>query len=552
MKKLFTILVLAACICPPAILGQGLGDVIIVQSDVAPENEIKLNVEKLTDKPVISDTIRKMDNIKYTITSRPEKTSYNPAGITAAKMVNEPLSKLYHCLIKAGYGNYNMPYGEIFINNLRSREAAYGFRYRHLSSSWTLKDRGYSGFSDNEIFLNGKRFFKKHTLTGDLNYLRNVVRFYGFTPPPDDKNFAKQAFNTIEAKLNLVSHFTDSTKLNHDVNLNFHNLSDSYKMNETYVGANGVVKTKIMGERFNVFGAVDFYNNKMMNDTLNNTIIKLNPYFEAGGKKWHGDIGLMAAIDKFSDSSAKFNFYPRLNLWYDIYKSIIIPYAGVTGDLSKNSFRSLTNVNPFLESQIQFRNTSNKLELYGGLRGALSSKTNYDAYASFTSVSNLPLFLIDYSDVLNNRFDVIYDDGNILKVGGQIKFTHKEKLNLIGQGNYYSYKMKNEKYAWHRPSFDIRLSGNYNIKSKIIAKAELYFIGNQWAQQTESDSTGTITNAVNLKGFADINLGVEYRYSKFLSAFVNLNNIGNMRYYRWDRYPTQRFNAMIGVTFIPF
>ena len=50
----------------------------------------------------------------------------------------------------------------------------------------------------------------------------------------------------------------------------------------------------------------------------------------------------------------------------------------------------------------------------------------------------------------------------------------------------------------------------------------------------------------------DINLGAEYRYSKMLSFFVNFNNIANTRYYRWEKYPSQRFNLMAGLTFIPF
>ena len=55
-----------------------------------------------------------------------------------------------------------------------------------------------------------------------------------------------------------------------------------------------------------------------------------------------------------------------------------------------------------------------------------------------------------------------------------------------------------------------------------------------------------------LTGIVDANLGAEYRYSKMLSFFVNINNIANTRYYRWEKYPNQRFNLMAGLTFIPF
>jgi hypothetical protein len=536
-------------------MAQDLPETIVMQQESHSENTIKSSSEKLSDKPQIADTIKKIEKINYNITSKPVATAFTPGTITPAKMVNEPLSKLYHCLIKVGMGNYTTPYAEIFINNLRSKESAYGFRYKHLSSSARLKNTGFAGFSDNEFYLNGKKFFKRHTLSGDFNYLRNSNHFYGLDTAnwEGEKDFTRQVFNTLEAKVNLVSHFTDSAKLNHDVNLDFYNLTDKYKLNESNISANGLVRTFIMKEKFNVYAAVDYYNHKMSNDTVNNTIIRLNPYFEAGGKKWSADIGILAAIDKFSDSSAKFYFYPRLNVSYNVYNNIIIPYAGITGDLQKNSFRNLVQVNPFLVSTPELRNTNKKFEVFGGLRGALSSKTNYDANVSYQRVDNLAMYLIDYSDALKNRFTMVYDDANVLRVGGQIKYSHKEKINIIGSGNYYRYDMSAEKYAWHRPSFDIKLSGTYNIKSKIITRMDLYFIGNQWALQKSSDVTGaTVALPVNLKGIADLNLGVEYRYSKFLSGFVNFNNIANMRYYRWDRYPTQRFNLMVGVTFIPF
>ncbi|MBC7864452.1 MAG: hypothetical protein IAF38_15870, partial [Bacteroidia bacterium] len=175
------------------IRGQGIGPTIIMDNIVKTTYTIKES-DKLNDKPRIEDTVKKIENITYNITSKSTPTTYYPDGIVPAKMVNEPLSKLYHCLIKAGMGNYTMPYGEIFINNLRSKEFVYGFRYKHLSSTATLNNSGFSGFSDNEIYTYGKNFFKKHTLSGDFNYLRNVNHFYGYdfaTYNVIDKSFTK-------------------------------------------------------------------------------------------------------------------------------------------------------------------------------------------------------------------------------------------------------------------------------------------------------------------------------------------------------------------------
>ena len=47
----------------------------------------------------------------------------------------------------------------------------------------------------------------------------------------------------------------------------------------------------------------------------------------------------------------------------------------------------------------------------------------------------------------------------------------------------------------------------------------------------------------------DANLGIEYRYSKRISAFVQLNNFASQSYQRWYNAPVQQFQVMGGVTF---
>ncbi|MFL5754244.1 MAG: hypothetical protein ACJ76F_12600 [Bacteroidia bacterium] len=548
----FSVLFLAAYSAIGQITGAG-GDVYINPSEFTPTVK---DAVKQSDLPEITDTVKKIEKINYTIQSSAITTKYKVEPIQQAKMVNEPLSKLYYSLVKFGFGNYTMPYGELFLNNLRSREAVYGMRYRHLSSRATLDKLGFSGFSDNELAAYGKKFYKKHTLSGDFNYTRNVVHFYGFPDSlfkGEDNDFTKQRFNIFDAKINLMSHYTDSTKINHDIHLNYYNIGDINNTFENNVYADGLIRAHVSGEKLNVFLSTDYYNLQSNHDTVSNFIMKVNPYFEAGGEKWKADIGVTAALDKFNGIDPKFYFYPRLNVHYNVYNNIVIPYAGLSGGLQKNSFRSYVSANPFVLSELQYKNTNNAFNVFGGLRGALSSNTSYDAKVTYGKYTNMPFFIINYDNFLSNRFNVIYDKATLLTVSGQLKYQFKEKLNITGKGNYYSYKTDSIAYAWHKPKFDITLSGLYNLKSKIIVKADLFYIGSQLAYQRTTDKAGNYKyEKAELKGIADINLGAEYRYSKMLSFFVNFNNIGNFRYYRWDRYPTQRFNAMVGVTFVPF
>ena len=193
---------------------------------------------KFTELPEIRDTVHRITNANYAISSRPMFPKYEVTPINAAKMQNEPLTKLYHSLIKVGYGPiYNMPYAEVWANSTRSRDMAYGVHYKHFSSMSQLQDVGYSGFSDNEAELFGKKFYKKHTLSGDFNYKRNVMHYYGFDTinKISDKDFTKQRFQLFEPTVRLQSHYTDSSKINHIVQLSYYNLTDLYYANENNV-----------------------------------------------------------------------------------------------------------------------------------------------------------------------------------------------------------------------------------------------------------------------------------------------------------------------------
>lgn len=511
---------------------------------------------KFSDLPEIQDSVKRIGNIRYGITSRPVFAKYEVQAIEPAKLQNEPLSKLYHSLLKVGYGPlYNMPYGEFFINNTRSRDNSFGAHLKHFSSNGHLRDVGYSGFSDNTAQVSGKRFYKKHTLGGELNYERNVVHYYGYDTSiykSDDKKFTRQRYQLIEPKLRLVSHYTDSTHINHNIGLGFYNLENLHKESENNIRLDASGSMFINKEKLNINFLTDYYNHKQGHDTVNNLIVNLNPSFEANGEKWHAELGVSGTLDNFGKTS-RFYFYPKLNLHYDIYEGLVIPYAGLTGGLIKNSLRSLSRENMFVDTTIRYNNTNNQLNAFGGLRGNISSNTSYDARVTYSKFDSLQFFVIDYSGANRyNRFDVIYDNATLLNVSGEVQYRHTEKINFIAKGNYYLYKTKNLERAYHKPDFDMTYSFIYNLKSKIILRADLFIMGNQWGRSIIADSIKPVVKSNLIKGWADMNLEAEYRYSKMMSFFARFNNIANQRYYRWDRYPNQRFNFMIGLTFVPF
>ncbi len=511
-----------------------------------------MDATKISENPSIVDSTKKLSVTGYSIYSKKINTGFEVDPIKPAQMVGEPLTKLYNGLIKIGMGTYTTPYGEVWYNNLRSKEYAYGLRMKHISSTSTLDNYGNSSFSDNEISLYGKKFLKEHTLLGNFDYARNVVHFYGYDIALHslDKDATVQRFNYFTGSAELMSHYTNLERYNHDIKLSYYNLSDLYKSSENNIKATGFVQKAIGKELLKVNALVDYYNYKTLKDTVNNTIVSLNPNFIAKGDKYFASLGVTVAAD-FADKS-KYYFYPNIDLSYNIFEEIIIPYAGVSGSLKRNSFKSLTDANPFLLSHVTTKNTNQKYDLYGGLKGTLSSNIAYSTRVSYSNIADMAMYVNDTKELLQNRFDVIYDDAELLNVSGEVSYQNKEKLRINLKGEYFNYKMKTEQRAWYKPQVMITLSGNYNLENKIVVKLDLFYIDNQFAKTYIADNTvasGQKMVAKELQGVFDANIGLEYRYTKKLGFFLNFNNIASQRYNRWYNYPTQKFSLMGGLSF---
>jgi outer membrane receptor protein involved in Fe transport len=185
-------------------------------------------------------------------------------------------------------------------------------------------------------------------------------------------------------------------------------------------------------------------------------------------------------------------------------------------------------------------------------------------------VVNMPLFInrydlgfdVDVNGDINyyrwggNTFNVINDTVDVTTVDAQVSYIVADKINVIARGEYYMYAFQTQPEAWHLPDWKATLSGSYNVKEKIIIKADIFAISERKALVYDSTSTfigideiGVSTYVQTLPWMIDINLGIEYRYNKKLSAFVNFNNIAAMNYYQWNKYPSQGFNLLGGLTY---
>lgn len=428
------------------------------------------------EMPEIRDTVLFRPEIKYDLRPRQIETSFDVEPISMARLKDSKLVKLQKGYLKGGIGTNLTPYGEFYYNNLRSRTESYGVHARHLSSGGKIKDYGYPGFSDTEIEIHGKKLMRKHSISGNLSNSFNKIHHYGFLEADTliDKGLIRQRFNRFEVQGELASYFKDSAKFNHNVQVGYYNYSDLYNAAENNLKIYTLLNRKI--GKHTAEGTLGFDFNNYSADsatvlgnptvifnpaTTNNTIAWFNPRIKTFGDNWQARVGFNIMADM--GAANRIHFYPDAEFKLDLFNSVFIPYVGATGGLERNSFRTLSETNPFVLSNLTLQNTNRKWELYGGIRGSLSSSMSFNVRAAHYRLEGLPLYVNDTTFSIQNRFLVIYDSLNVTKISAELSYHQLERLKLYGRFDYFNFGTGNELFAWNLPTAQFTFSGAYDI-----------------------------------------------------------------------------------------
>ncbi len=508
---------------------------------------------KINLMPQVDDTLKLIPSFTYNLALRPVRTEFPVKPIPAARMVAEPLNKVYRGYIKFGYGNYNSPLAEIYFSNLRSKNWSYGVAVKHLSSFGNIKidnnEKVDGAFAKTNVMAFGKRMFEKSVLSaaGGFNY--HKYNFYGIdtsaipSNPQLLSNPDQQHQRLLHVNLSYHSTHSDSTHINYKFNGGFNAFADNYGMEQNSFNLKADLDKFFKTER--VGGTVEFTHHMKNNllDSANNTIFRFSPWMGLFGKQWRVKIGVNFAYDA-NTSGNQSHFFPTGTMSYDIVSHYVIPYIEFSGYLEDNNYAKLLSENPWIEPGLDVWNTRHKFIMMGGVKGNFNPKIAYNVNASFSLVDSMYFYVNPSSTgtYLENKFNVVFDNIQHKRFLGELTVAATSSINIFLQAEYNAYTMDKLQQPWHKPNYLGRALISYNIQNKILLKSGLYIEGKRYVQ--------TLSGAPQqIDGIIDLNLGIEYRYNSKLSAFLDLNNLTNHRHQLWYLYPTQQFNMKIGATY---
>ena len=528
---------------------------------------------RIAGSPKIMDTVFPNPAANFPLLAMNYAPEVSVKPIPAATIkTTDKLQQIYNGYARIGIGSVFMPLAEVYYNNTRSRKFNYGFHAQHLSSFGRIKDYAPANYDRSNFRAFGGVYEKKYDWSGEVNYNNRGLHFYGFPNENADADSIAQRFNTIGFKGQYSSHQHYSLGVNWRAGLEYRHFNDrkpkvdsltDWRGRENYFALSGGAWFRWGNEIFGANADLKYngYKYGLEGDSLsaidtgivtNNTLFSLRPYITTYSKNKRLKATIGVDITANAAAKTRMYLYPNAEVKYSMFDNILIPYAGVRGGMTQQSFKSLTDINEFTLSNLDIRNEHKALEGYLGLKGTLSKRIGFNVSASFGNVKDKALFVTDTVYSGRNRFAVIYDTMNIAQVEGALyyQFTEKTKIDVIGR--YFSYNARNNTYAWNLPQVQFIVRGSYNLYDKFLFNLDVNLEGGRRGLLYAKEDGATEENNQFSKplGFiADANLGLEYRYNKRISGFINLNNLAAQRYKRWYNYPVQGFQVMGGVTF---
>ena len=512
----------------------------------------------------------------YTVSSKQLEVSYEAPILKPLSMPTERNPEAYKGFLKAGYGYPSSLYGELgYVHSFgsrkksasRSRPSAQRGASRNSSSRGVSSSAGggtvigihllhhsadnTSKFENQKFSQTGGRLHFKtqmqqgFSIFGEASYEMNNRFFYGYNQ--DSISFteeeAKRSFQTIGAKFGLFNSQENALGIDYNADVSFYNHSDAlevYENKETGIllqlGASKYLAEK---QKLGVDVETDYTNYipdcavcDFPNQELTN--FSLSPYVNLFFGPARVDIGA-----KLASSDGEFDFFPDVEISAKVAGSKFIAYAGADGGYQKNTFRSLTDYNPFVAPTIDSLFNSEVRNYYGGLKGQIKS-FSYEGRVSYKQVKDQVLYLNKETD--RRYFRALADDVDVLSIGGTVKADVTSYLSAAVSINQNIYSLEVEAEPWHLPSFEANASVKFiSPNQKILVKGELFL-------EDAVPYINELGEVAQTSTLFDINVGAEYFVTKNIGLFVDLNNLAASERQRWSQYPQLGLNVLGGVT----
>jgi outer membrane cobalamin receptor len=248
-------------------------------------------------------------------------------------------------------------------------------------------------------------------------------------------------------------------------------------------------------------------------------------------------------VNSFTGTTNKFAAYPVLKAKYQVLPEKLSVTAGLGGEMRYLKYYDLIEQNRYLNRTPDIRPSRDAIHIYAGVDGQLAKYFSYSARFYTKQVKDQ---LIYFNPENAAYFQMLYDS-SFQQTGAELSliFNKNDKVRAGIKGDFRAFKTNQVAANFGIPGTKVDIWGSYNFANKVWVATEIYVFG----PRTMSMTSDSIPVAIEQGIVADVNLSAEYRFSKRLSVFLELNNLLDNRWQRWYNYQERPFDIKGGLTF---
>lgn len=541
-KKAFILVALCTCLTGTLLRAQDTTKrkTIDITSSFKPvlRDAVKINFNAA---PPALDTSR--PKLSYTIPEQYLFLNYLPAEMKPVALQRDSINPwVNYNYIKIGVGNIVIPYVRTgfsfgdgktsFLNVFANNTTANGSLANQKSSLTDVKVVG-TFKTPNNLEWNGGVGFKN-----------DMYHLYGYRP--DTLKFSddqlRQTFQTVDAHISLRNTEATEFGLLYHPNFKVSYFTDNHnpRGNEANTVLNLPLE-KTIGKQFafdlGFTANLTHYNLPTGPTGQNNNIYTVNPGFLVKTS----NLFLQAAVTPSWDNK-KFYLLPNFLADISTNDQRFTLQLGWIGYYDKGSYQRFESINPWLAQPDSLQNTRMQ-ERYAGIKGSLDNHFSYAAKVGFIEYKNMPLFVNDSANG-GKDFVIRYEKSmEALQFHGEVSYMQGEEFVVTASinGNQYHAQTSQAK-PWGLIPVEFNTHLKWQAFKDFWAKLDLYTF--QGAEYRNSDGS----SARGDRG-TDMNAGVEFRITRQLNLWFQMNNIFNDKYERWHQYQVYGFNVLGGIVF---
>jgi len=498
-------------------------------------NAVKIN---FSASHLNADTTKPKMN--YSVPSQNLFYAYQPISLRPLALQQD--TNLYLGIrnyIKVGYGNYSTPYVNAGFSFGDGKKMVVNLYANYISSKGKIANQDYTQL---QIKANAIFFTPKNEVYVGAQLSQNNNYLYGYNHSlyTFKKDSVRQQFQDLVLTGGVRNTTSGEYGISYNPNITVINFTNKNKVNESTVIANAPI-TKTFGDAFmlkiDAKADITSYTTKNLasNIKFSNNVFQIAPSIAISSPRFSINAGIVPTWN-----NGVFVWLPNVFAEAQVKEKTFLIQAGWIGRYTKNTYRNLTALNPFLTT-IPFQKNTKEIEYYGGIKATVGKHFSFNLKGGIVSFNDMPLFINDTATD-NKAFNISNEKSvQSLRIHGDLSFINQDKFTLTAGLTFNGYTLlQSNAKAWNTVPMEITSSLRWWAFKQVLLKADLYaFSGGNYLTKGNK--------AQSFSGGTDISAGAEFKVNNRFSAWIDINNIANQKYQRWHAYEVYGLNVLGGI-----